>query len=199
MALLSPRRRYYCAIAVSLWVESNSDAVPAPTEKPSLEDIVKDALKAADMSPTELGRRMGFSNGFQGYHRIFVKQTTAFTPKRQRQAEDILGLPRGHFDNPSETERRRRLVRQAFEQFLETDIAKELEELDPELIRTLKDIPFYGPRVPTRDLYIMVAAAMSGKGTVREIAEAAELNARMAEIAPPEAKPNRRPGLRKRE
>jgi hypothetical protein len=170
--------------------------VPPPAEKPPLRDVITSALKAADMSPTELGRRLGFANGYQGFHNIFISGRTAFTPDRQREVEDILKLPRGHFDHPTETERRQRLVREAFEAFLATEIARELE---PELLRTLKDMPFYGPRLPTRDLYIMIAAAMSGKGTVVEVARAAELNATLSETAPPERKPRHRPGLKKRE
>jgi hypothetical protein len=139
----------------------------------TLEELITEALEKAHMTPTELGVKMGYKNGYDGYHKLFVSRRTDFSEPRQRQVEEILALPRGHFQAPDLTEKRELYIKRTFQEFLQTDIAK---DLDAEALRTIERMSFTGDKLPTVLLYQSIALAMKGHYSVRQIDSALALN-----------------------
>lgn len=139
----------------------------------TLEELINEALSREGMTPTELGKRLGYVNGYQGFHDLFISKRTKFTRRRQEQVADILNLPKDHFEAPDKTEARRAYIQQQFLEFLQTDIAR---ELDAETLRTIERIPFAGSRLPTKLLYQHIALAMQGHYSMAQVDEALALN-----------------------
>jgi hypothetical protein len=145
-------------------------------------ELVDEALLKAGMSPTELGQKLGYKNGFQGYYRIFVSNKIKFTPERQRRVEELLRLPHGHFAAPELTEKRELYVRRTFEQFRKTEIAR---ALDQESLKTLESIPFNGAKLPTVELYQALALAMGGHYSTQQLDAALKLTEEVDREAEP--------------
>lgn len=136
-------------------------------------ELVDEALAKAGMTPTELGVRLGYKNGYQAYHKLFVSKTLRFAPDKQAEVADILGLPKTHFQAPDLTERRELYIRRTFLEFLKTDVAK---GLDAETLRTIERIPFTGEKLPTVALYQSLALAMGGHYSTEQLDSALQLN-----------------------
>lgn len=153
----------------------------------TLEELINEALAREGMTASELGKRLGYVNGYQGFHDLFISKRTKFTRKRQEQVAEILNLPKDHFEAPEKTEARRAYIRQQFEEFLQTDIAKEIDE---ETLRTIERIPFTGSRLPTKLLYQHIALAMKGTYSMAQVDDALRLNEMVDSHPQPRPKPS---------
>lgn len=147
-----------------------------------IEELVAEALKRAGMTPTELGKRLGYVNGYQAYHDLFKSKRTKLTPQHLVQVAEILGLPKDHFQEPEKTEAREAYIRQQYEEFLQTDVAR---ELDQDELRTIERMQFTGPKLPTKLLFQHIALAMTGRYTMRQVEEALALNEALDSEPPP--------------
>lgn len=135
-------------------------------------ELVDERLSVLEMSPTELGLKLGYKNGYQGYHDLFVSGRIKLTEEKLNQIADLLELPRSHFVAPDQTLARDRYVREKFAAFLKTEIGR---SIDADTKRTIESMKFLGKWLPTVQLYQAVALAIEGRYSVAQLAEALEL------------------------
>jgi transcriptional regulator with XRE-family HTH domain len=157
----------------------------------TLQEKVDAALAKKGMSATELGGALGYKHGYQGYYAIFVSKKTAFTAQRKARVAQILGVDPTYFDEgDNEVAKRERVTRQEFEHFLRDPVARMAED---HIIRTLERMAFAGGRVPTRQLYRMLALVLMGHWTDQEVANALKLNGELDKLPPlPDPPPSKK-------
>jgi hypothetical protein len=136
------------------------------------EEVLREALKTKGISPTDLGRQLGYKNPYQAVHSLMVGRRK-FGRELQERVADILGLPRDHFEAPDRTAARELYIHKEFQKFLLTDIGR---GIDDETRRTLAGMPFTGRRLPTVALYQAIALSMRGDHTTEEIGTDIVLN-----------------------
>jgi len=165
----------------------------------TLQEKVDAKLAEKGMTASELGSALGYKHGYQGYYALFVSRKTAFTPERQARVAQILGVDPDYFDEQNDTANRERAARQEFEQFLRDPVAGTAED---HIIRTLERMTFAGGKVPTRQLYRMLALVMMGYWSDQQVMDALQLNAELDAMPPlpepPPSKKRRKAGTAKR-
>jgi hypothetical protein len=151
----------------------------------TLKEKIDSALARAGMIPAELGRQLGYVNGFQGYHDIFVSRRIRFSPKVQARVIEILKLERDYFDEGNDVAVRERATRQEFEKFRAGPLAQKLSH---DMLRTLEHMKFMGPP-PTARLYTLLAMALLGYYSDEQVEQAIRLNEEVAKTPAPKPRP----------
>lgn len=128
-------------------------------------EILADALSEKGVTPTDLGRMLGYKNPYHAVYSL-LHGRRQFSRQLQERVADLLGYPRDHFEAPDRTARRVAHIHTTFQAFLETELGS---KIDPETRRTLEGIPFTGRRLPTVALYQAIALAMEGRYTVDQM------------------------------
>ena len=146
----------------------------------TLQEKVDAALARKGMSPSEFGVALGYKYGYQGYHALFVTKKTAFTAERKAKATRILGVDSDYFEEGNEAEKRVRIARGEFEAFLAMPEAGLCNE---DLLATIESIVFRN-RVPSRDLYRLLALLLLGWWSNEEINGALKFNAELDAMPP---------------
>lgn len=133
-----------------------------------------------EISMSELGRRLGYKHPYQALNNL-IRGKRRFTPELQAQIADILGLPRTHFERPDLTEARKAYIRERFEEFLATDIAKRQSPDDIALIERIGRA-FIGDRLPTRAFFETIALTLEGGYTTSQLRQALAENERLENL-----------------
>lgn len=129
-------------------------------------ELLADALSDRGLTPTELGRMLGYKNPYHAVYAL-LHGRRKFSRKLQEKVADLLGYSRNHFEEPDLTARRMAHVHRTFQEFLKTEIGAKLDE---ETRKTLRGIPFTS-RLPTVALYQAIALALAGEYTTDQLGE----------------------------
>lgn len=155
-----------------MWDIANIDMLYADETALDLQDmkspreLLADALSEKGVSPTDLGRMLGYKNPYHAVYAL-LRGRRKFSRKLQEKVADLLGYSRNHFEAPDLTAKRMAYVHRTFQEFLKTEIGT---KIDSETQRTLRGIPFTS-RLPTVALYQAIALAMDGKYTTDQLTE----------------------------
>lgn len=134
-------------------------------------ELLREALERADSSPTELGKKLGFTTPYQTVKRWIDGR--GFNPENQRKAAIALGLPSNYFEQPDDAARRERHRLRIFAEFLRTEIGA---LTTPEQRRVLESVRFPDRILPTVHLYTAWALALQDKITFDQVPEVAAEN-----------------------
>lgn len=134
------------------------------------QQLLREALDDAKMTPTELGRLLGYKMAYQAVFAMLNEKTPQkFTRRKQERVADVLGLPPTHFSDPVDTMKRRAYIEKTFAEFLVSDIGK---RTDPENRRIIQHMKFPGKRLPTVAFYQAIALALEGRYTIEQLTDA---------------------------
>jgi transcriptional regulator with XRE-family HTH domain len=147
----------------------------------TIEEKVSKLLTEKGLSRTKFGEALGYKFGYQGYHALFVKQKSPFTPSLRAKAAAILGVDPDYFDDGDGPEQRRRLARFEFEAFKLSPFAALCDEAT---MATLERMTFAGGRIPTRHLYRSLAMVMMGHWDEQTMGRALALNSALDMLPP---------------
>jgi hypothetical protein len=188
-----------------MWDIANIDMLYADETALDLQDmkspreLLADALSEKGVTPTDLGRMLGYKNPYHAVYAL-LQGRRKFSRKLQEKVADLLGYSRSHFEAPDLTAKRMAYVHRTFQEFLKTEIGTEIDE---ETRKTLRGIPFT-TRLPTVALYQAIALAMKGAYTTHQLAELEqdlhlneELDRRGNDEPPPDKPPSPPPRGRK--
>lgn len=124
-------------------------------------ELLADALSEKAVSPTDLGRMLGYKNPYHAVYAL-LHGKRKFSRRLQERVADLLGYPKAHFEAPDDTARRVAYIHRTFQAFLRTEIGAKTDE---ETRRILQGMAFTGKRLPTVALYQAFALALEGKYT----------------------------------
>lgn len=157
-------------IAYIAMLYTNASALLWQVEK-TPQQILKELLENhPEHTATSLGEKLGWKYGYQGVFDI-LKGNKRFTPKLQERIAEILGVPKTHFQNTELTDKRNARIRDEFEAFLGTEIARRQRPDDIKLIERI-GFAFIGDRLPTRAFFEVIALSLEGKYTTEQLSAA---------------------------
>lgn len=134
--------------------------------------FIEARIEELGITPTELGRRMGYSNGYQGYHDLLVGKRVKLTPKKLASLAGALEVPVSSLERPDEAKLRDAQVKRVLDEFLRTPYGASVA---PSTKQTLASMRFLGERLPTVALYRFVALLLEEQYTVPQLTDAMEL------------------------
>jgi hypothetical protein len=150
-------------------------------------ELLRDALTDAGMSPTELGKRLGYANPYLTVKRWIDGR--GFNAENQAKVAEVLGLSAHHFAKPDLDAYRERYRIRVFAEFLRTEIG---EHTTPEERRVLGSARFNGKLLPSVNLYTAWALSLQGRITLAQVVHvAADNEAADRELAEHAIKPPR--------
>jgi hypothetical protein len=156
----------------------------------TFKELLDEALEKIGMKPSELGEALGRKYGYQGYYDL-TSGRTKLTEEKLEEVAKIVRVPVAYFGDPQLFERREQHIRDAFAQFMTSDVAK---DCDPEILEIIERIPFHGPRLPTKALYQSIAVAMATGRYSTEQLLAAVVEKSDPPPVPPKVRPVPKPG-----
>lgn len=178
-------------------------------------ELLDEALEEKGYTKSELGREVLGRKAypFQGYYdlvgpkdpsKVGKKPRLKLTPELIEKLTAFLGKPPNYFTDTNMTARRAHCVKTEFAKFMETQIARETRESDPEILDIIEAIPWNGNKLPTKALYVAICIAMTnGKYKTEQLLVAEQENRALDEMAnlpePPEKpakRKQRKPGRR---
>jgi hypothetical protein len=134
-------------------------------------EILREALQRAGITPTELGKRMGFVTPYQSVKRWIDGR--GFNAENQRRAAEALGLPANYFVQPDLAAARERYRLNVFYDFLRTEIGM---RTTAEHRRILESARFTGELLPSVNLYSAWALALQDRIPFEQVLEVAAEN-----------------------
>jgi hypothetical protein len=140
----------------------------------TIKRIVDQRLEELGLEKTELGRRLGYKNPYLGYYQLVSSDRVKLSDEKLERIAEALEWPRDHFKDPAKTIDREAYVRDIFEQFMKTDVAR---AADPETLSIIKSMKWLGKWLPSVKLYQAVVLAMEGRYTAAELAQSHMLEA----------------------
>jgi transcriptional regulator with XRE-family HTH domain len=161
-------------------------------------ELLREVLGRTGTTPTELGRRLGYSTAYITVNRWINGR--GFNAENQRKAAEALGLPSNYFVQPDTAANRERARLRIFAEFLHTEIG---QQTTAEQRRILESTRFPGELAPSVNLYAAWALALQQRITYDQVLEVAaendaldrelEQHRRRTDRDPPE-KPPKSPG-----
>jgi hypothetical protein len=134
-------------------------------------ELLRDALAEAGLTPTELGRQLGYANPYLTVKRWIDGR--GFNSENQAKVAEILGLSPHHFEKPDLDAYRDRYRIRVFAEFLRTEIG---EQTTPDERRILGSARFAGKLLPTVSLYAAWALALRGRIPIEQVEHVAAVN-----------------------
>jgi hypothetical protein len=134
-------------------------------------ELLREALERADITPTELGKKLGYTMPYQTVKRWIDGR--GFNAENQRKAALALELPSNYFEQPDMAAARERHRLRIFAEFLRTEIG---QQTSPEERRILESTRFPDKMLPTVHLYTAWALALQQKITFDQVLEVAAEN-----------------------
>lgn len=134
-------------------------------------ELLREALKRAGTSPTELGKRLGFVTPYQTVKRWMDGR--GFNVDNQRKAAEALQLPSNYFTQPDIAAARERYRLRVFSDFLGTEIG---QRASAEHRRILESVRFPGEQLPSVNLYSAWALHLEERIPIEQVAEVAAEN-----------------------
>jgi hypothetical protein len=144
----------------------------------AIKAIVDKRLRELKMSKVAFAKKLGYA-GYGGYYDLFSKQRIELTDEKLADIAEALKWGRDRFSDPERARKREEIVHEAFEAYLESDVAK---ARNPETNKILGSMQWTGEYLPTVELYQLVGLAMEGKYRVEELHDAAQLARRDLEL-----------------
>jgi hypothetical protein len=149
---------------VATEVMSKDDDEAAGSSDPAVQKLIA-AQRESGMSWSAIGEKLGYKHGYQEVMKI-RKGTKDFRPELKKRIAEILGLPPDEFDMRPATQEQERIAAAVFDEFLATDVGRDIQRRKPDVIASLRRLPFVGDLRPSVPLFQMLALTMSGQATV---------------------------------
>jgi hypothetical protein len=169
-----------------------SDLPPqmAATFDKSLGDRVKARLKELKKKPSDLGRFLGYAHPFDSFYKLFVSGERHLTKEILAKTAEFLDWPLEMLSAPENVQTREARAHEEFEAFLREGGS----EFDPDVLRTLRSMKFYGQKVPNRigfQMLAMMLLAVTGDLPLADLVQGLALRSKLdAEPTPPKPTKN---------
>lgn len=134
-------------------------------------ELLREALERANTSPTELGKKLGYTTPYQTVKRWIDGR--GFNAENQRRVAEALGLPANYFTHPDLAAARERYRLRVFSDFVRTEIGRQATS---EHRRILESARFTGDLLPSVNLYSAWALALQERIPMDQVLEVAEEN-----------------------
>lgn len=134
------------------------------SEDPAVEAL-KRARKASGKSWSALGAALGYKHGYQGAKNILTGRKR-FDDELKRKAAEFLGVPVDEFSTRPMTLEQERIVARVFDEFLDSPIGQDVLSKHPDVIASLRRMPFVGGLRPSIALFQTLAVALANMASV---------------------------------